>query len=124
MDTIAERVAKGAAWLDEQRPGWWREGPGGIDLGRLEMRDVCMCVLGQVYAEAAFSEWHEDDGSPYESGFEYAADALAAPAVAGGFDTAAWTPDLEYRERAVRNAEYAELGTEWKRLIAERRAAS
>ena len=41
--SVAERVAAGARWLDEHRPGWDRE----IDLGRLDIRDECNCVIGQ-----------------------------------------------------------------------------
>ena len=39
------RVAKGAALLDEMRPGWAE----GILLDHLQMSSVCACVLGQVY---------------------------------------------------------------------------
>jgi len=40
----AERVARGAAWLDEHRPGWVDR----IDLSTLSMGDRCHCVLGQL----------------------------------------------------------------------------
>ena len=38
------RVAAGAAFLDEHRPGW----AGRIDLDRLALIDDCDCVLGQL----------------------------------------------------------------------------
>jgi hypothetical protein len=44
MSTIAERVARGAALLDEREPGWWER----IDLGRLDLSSPCRCVLGQL----------------------------------------------------------------------------
>lgn len=42
---IAARVAAGAAWLDEHRPGWWQR----TNLDRLRMRNCVACVLGQEY---------------------------------------------------------------------------
>ena len=45
MQTIDERVAKGAAWLDEEHPGW-REN---IDPEILDMTSCLSCILGQVY---------------------------------------------------------------------------
>ena len=41
-----ERVAAGAAWLDEHRPGWERM----VDLCILEMSDVEWCICGQAKA--------------------------------------------------------------------------
>lgn len=46
MTTIAERVAKGAALLDEKRPGWDRELP---RLSRLSIANAEQCILGQLY---------------------------------------------------------------------------
>lgn len=47
MTTIDERVAAGAAWLDEHRPGWWQR----INLDTLDLGDPCKCVLGQEYGQ-------------------------------------------------------------------------
>ena len=55
-----EQVARGAALLDERKPGWHRQ----INLERLDMANPCLCVLGQVFAEAAR---HGQDG--YEAGY-------------------------------------------------------
>lgn len=41
----AERVARGAAFLDLYRPTWFRE----IDLGSLNLKDNYNCILGQLY---------------------------------------------------------------------------
>ena len=53
MNTIAERLKRGAALLDAKRPGWWRE----IDLGRLDIESACNCIIGQLgsYMETARS---------------------------------------------------------------------
>lgn len=42
--TIEERVAAGAAWLDETYPGWERV----LDLGTLNLAEGAHCVLGQI----------------------------------------------------------------------------
>ena len=46
MSAITERVQRGAAFLDETRPGWWRV----IDLGLLDIASPCRCTLGQLGA--------------------------------------------------------------------------
>ncbi len=45
MSTIAERVARGAALLDEKMPGWAEH----IDLDVLSLASSCRCVLGQLH---------------------------------------------------------------------------
>lgn len=47
--SISERVARGAAWLDQVRPGW-RDA---IVLDTLDLISPCDCVLGQVYAQVS-----------------------------------------------------------------------
>lgn len=63
--TIPERVAQGAAWLDEHYPGWERH----IDLTRLDLSDPCRCVLGQLALAITDQEIVDDffiqDSSPY-----------------------------------------------------------
>lgn len=81
MSTIEERVARGAAFLDEKLPGWWQKEQ--ISLNRLDLSDGCGCVVGQLYEPRA----HADDT---ETGFEAAIDVawldLDYPiAVANGF---------------------------------------
>jgi hypothetical protein len=44
-DELAERVERGAALLDERRPGWWDE----VDVGRLDFDSCEECVLGQLW---------------------------------------------------------------------------
>ena len=49
QSSIEKRVARGAAWLDRVKPGWFKL----IDLDALDLRSGCSCVLGQiVYKEA------------------------------------------------------------------------
>lgn len=45
MTTTAEAIANGAALLDEQFPGWWRQ----INVGQLQLSDCNLCILGQIY---------------------------------------------------------------------------
>lgn len=45
MSDVAERVARGAAWLDEKYPQWFDK----IDLSTLDLSRCTECVLGQVY---------------------------------------------------------------------------
>lgn len=45
MKAIEQRVADGAAWLDEKYPGWFDK----IDLAILDLGSCTQCVLGQVY---------------------------------------------------------------------------
>ncbi len=42
--TIKSRVKAGADWLDSKVPGWFRK----IDLIRLDMRSLSLCVLAQA----------------------------------------------------------------------------
>lgn len=46
MADLAARAAAGAAFLDRERPGWWRR----LDLSTLDMNDSCKCVIAQEYA--------------------------------------------------------------------------
>lgn len=43
--TARARVAKGAAFLDRTRPGWFTQ----IDIDTLNLVDGCRCVLAQSY---------------------------------------------------------------------------
>lgn len=95
MSTIAERVAAGAAWLDENVPDWVER----IDLARLDVSDCVDCVLGQLFG--GFS------GAPRELiGFD-------AYPERKGFDLDA---RLVYTE-----APYRRLTAQWRRVIEERR---
>ena len=108
MSTIAERVAKGAALLDAEQPGWADR----IDLDELELESCRHCVLGQLFSggcpdpEACLG---------CEDGFEHVTNSrpeLDFPAL--GFD----------KSRTDGDGAYSELTAEWRRLISERRAAA
>ena len=45
MSDLAERVARGAALLDEKQPGWAAQ----IATDHLAMQDCGRCILGQLY---------------------------------------------------------------------------
>ena len=113
-DTVAERVAAGVAWLDQQDPGWWRTDAQGrgdaneswesgpINLEELSMHHPCYCVLGQ--------RW----------GTFYSAPLTLGDAVARGFHCQLGDYDPNARPEEV---EYDALTAEWARVIEERRAA-
>lgn len=99
---IPDRVAAGAEHLDREAPGWWQD----IDLEDLDLASDCRCILGQVIGEytAALDELKVCDG-----------EGLGFDAVMGDYDD----PIAEVRRR---DAEYAALTAEWKRVIEARRA--
>ena len=44
METLQERAAAGASFLDERVPGWWER----IDGARLDLSCASGCILGQL----------------------------------------------------------------------------
>jgi hypothetical protein len=109
VTTAADRVALGAALLDEKDPGWWLR----IDLDTLALSSSCRCVLGQLCPPEVQSAALQD---PY---FAYAEQLSGRTcshqdewAIARGFTAQG------------REITFADLTGEWKRLIAERRAAA
>jgi hypothetical protein len=104
--TIAERVAKGAALLDELVPDWWHR----IDLTTLALVSPCQCVLGQLFPSPDYAL------SSYTNGLV----ALHLETYAGsdfGFDADTAGTDGE-------GGEYDALTTEWRRVIEERRGVA
>jgi hypothetical protein len=100
MTTIAERVARGAALLDEKQPGWWqRIYPDIIDIDSCER-----CVLGQVY------EAEDGNDYGYSTGLTALGIDLGGPEHDHGFDC-----DWDEQE---------DLTAAWRELIESRRAAS
>lgn len=49
MSSEQERVTRGAAWLDDVKPGWFTI----IDLTTLDLGYAYRCVAGQVFASEA-----------------------------------------------------------------------
>jgi hypothetical protein len=109
VSTIAERVARGAALLDEREPGWWQR----IDLSKLDLASTCRCVLGQLFS-IADDNWPPNNG--YWSGLarfglrESASEAISGSAGSHGF-------------ASIRNEDYDALDAEWRRVIEARRSA-
>jgi len=101
MSTVAERVARGAALLDEKVPGW----AGRISLGELDLSSCTFCVLGQLFAVDAFVEPDWDSG--YDLGRRVL--DLEDDDDLHGFDRYYVEP-------------WSELNAEWRRVITERTA--
>jgi hypothetical protein len=62
------KVARGARWLDECKPGWWAD----VDVGSLDMDGSCSCVLGQVAGDyfGLMSALHGTDDWAIDHGFQ------------------------------------------------------
>jgi hypothetical protein len=112
--TVTERVAAGAAFLDQTEPGWDAR----IDLDRLDIGSDCGCVLGQLHGS-------------YSSALGYVFDpAELDPDISRGFVWSAVKlplPETEAeakRQDAAAEAEINELNTEWKRLVDARRQSA
>src|SRR5258708_40306755 len=102
MSTIAERVARGAALLDEKMPGWAEH----IDLDTLNLASSCRCVLGQLHPNL------EAPDDAYLDGLNHL-DVSTTDDSGYGFDTSDEDDD-----------EYERLTTTWRELIEARRAAT
>lgn len=103
-DAIEARVARGAAWLDENEPGWERR----IDLAKLNLGDGCRCVIGQVMQEGDYAATMRRlrRGDPHSCVWP----------VAHGFNV-----DLE--DDGFRYALYRALDEAWTALLKERFAS-
>lgn len=114
-EPITERVAQGAALLDEKLPGWHER----IDVGRLDLGDTCDCILGQEFASHPDVDVDNDwsGTSPFDIGVRelFAAPwyASAGQAEAHGFDAIG---------KLGRMAEVDALTAEWRRVILARRS--
>lgn len=107
MKTITERVAAGAAWLDQREPGW----PERIDLDRLDLRSSGRDILGQL----ATGQLDEEAGARIG---RWTAILLHFGLTSG---TAA---EFGFVRRDWEDEAYEALTAEWKRVIAGRWGAS
>jgi hypothetical protein len=102
MSTIAERVARGAALLDEREPGWWQR----IDLETLDLGAPCHCVLGQLATDLE--------------------DPTSWLVILDRFDLT-WVDDsdkqLGFNALTSSDRSYANLTAAWRELIEARRSA-
>jgi hypothetical protein len=108
VNAITERVERGAALLDERRPGWLDL----IDLDRLDLTSGCDCVAGQA-------------GGGEPGGYTETLAILGLSAgddeIEHGFDAEA-DVDLPVGEfSAAISREYAALTEAWRDLITRRR---
>jgi len=101
---IAERVERGAALLDGQHPGWYRR----IDLARLDLKDGCNCVVGQL------GQVSRDDGERYLEEVAALGISDVKGEVAHGFE-AEWPARIR--------DDYEPLTQAWRELITARLAA-
>jgi hypothetical protein len=131
MSAIAERVAAGAAILDEHDPGWWRpDVERAIDLDRLKLHLGDSCVLGQRCPISVLAAFHgvtvanEDEPDELASGDwvqAYQAYAIQLSGLRGYEDLGDWG----YAHGFVgAGSAWGALTDKWKRVITERRAAS
>lgn len=116
-----ERVAAGAAFLDEHWPGWDYQ----IDIEMFDLCDPCECVLGQVYG-GFYEACHKlglDDARPNNGQRADEAHALGFFENARDDETFVSVYDPGYRDALEkRESRWSELERAWVRLIEERRS--
>lgn len=103
-ELVSERVARGAAWLDQTKPGW-RDS---IEFASLEMKSGCRCICGQVFREEARAEHPKCEDA---SGFDYATELHAHQVASGQRDWEGYFSrdhGFVYDARAVQDAYRAE----------------
>jgi hypothetical protein len=109
MTTITERVAAGAAFLDEHDPEWWRaDVERAIDLDTLDLAEGDVCILGQR--------------CPLAANDQYIAYGVMLSGLQETFAVDHWA--VQYGFQADDSAEYDDLTAEWRKVITGRRAAS
>jgi hypothetical protein len=121
MNAIAERVAAGAAFLDEHDPDWWRaDVPNAIDLTLLWLGSGGRCILGQRCPLEAGIEIDE-----YGPESPYAVNAGRLSGLpAGSRKVSEWATPLGFEaDLDSFEPEYKHLTLEWARTITGRRAA-
>jgi cytochrome P450 len=106
LPDVSAEVARGAAFLDEKDPDWWRaDVDRAINLKKLDLNNACQCVLGQRYGE-----------------FDIACDLLNISEIKSeqlGFDLPLPASDIEWR---IRPSAWRALDEEWRTVIEKRRA--
>lgn len=124
MTTITERVAAGAAFLDEHDPQWWRaDVERAIDLKTLDLRLYDSCILGQrcplevlaAYLDRSVHLAFDDDDETQK--YDAYGEAIAAD-----FNVPGWPQQHGFN--GWDGDEFKPLTAEWKRVIWERRDAA
>lgn len=98
MDTIQQRVKRGAEWLDANVPGWWTA----VELGLLDLSAGCQCVIGQIDGDSYGHGMEELGRNPLHDKW----------AIAHGFDSRT--------RRHVYGSDFAALTKAWAKAIALR----
>jgi hypothetical protein len=135
VSAVAERVAAGAAFMDEHDPGWWRaDVEQAIDLDRLLMDQPDRCILGQrcpLTVLAAFCHTVPDDefldDERWRSYTAYAIElsGIRQTSIFGPAGLARWgdAHGFSNSDESGGWEGYPSLTAEWKRVILARREA-
>ena len=110
MSAIAERVAAGAAFLDEYDPDWWRA----VNLITLDLNDGGLCILGQRCPQEVLRNF-DLDADPENA---YVAHLRHLASGGDEFEQYDWAIDHGFISRGPFEPG---LTAEWKRVIGERR---
>lgn len=117
--TITERVAAGAAFLDEHDPQWWRaDVERAIDLDDLDLANGDSCVLGQRCP----LEIRSDNATHFGSWVWILAGSRDESTVEDWATSRGF--QVSWGESPNGDRAYGRLTAEWKRVIGERRSAS
>ena len=122
MTTVTERVAAGAAYLDEHDPGW----DAAIDLELLDLGSGDRCILGQRCPMETLTAWlgsAPDDSDDFEYAYHAQAQALTGLPSRGlrtGLEE--WAISHGFNASFQEDDEYGALTAEWRRVIEARRA--
>lgn len=112
MTTITERVAAGAALLDEHDPEWWRaDVDRAIDLDVLDLGSGARCVLGQRCPVEGPNRFTRQSEAMSGLSWQDNENVLNQWVEWLGFDV------------GDDDTQYAGLTAEWARVIRERRSA-
>lgn len=114
----AARVAKGAALLDEKKPGWERQ----IDLDELDVQSSTSCVTAQLSDARWYAAGMEELGLTGGNGGTYIAHGFNAEGLPG-CTCAPCSGGPEMPRDYNQSAAYATLNRLWRELIEGRLAA-
>jgi hypothetical protein len=111
IETVVERVNRGAQLLDEEKPDWVEK----IIPDRLNMSNGNFCVIGQVYGE-----YGEYVGVPFGVGYgSEAGEEVTPQAIENGFLTDVEASDHRNLDKDER-IPYALLDLVWVLMLTER----
>lgn len=117
-----DAVARGAAFMDEHDPPWWREDTDqAIDLDTLDLSDPAACILGQRCPLEVLRAYALTPSDPDPDDRYWAYAAALRDATAEGATLPAWAESYGF---VAPDGNWKPLTGEWRRVIAERRAAA